>query len=264
MTPTIPILLSGAAGRMGREAIRAIAQAPHLQLEKAFTRTQGLGEDAGLLVGLPALGVSLQTHDAQTLADLPAETVWVDLSHAESAFEHAQEALGRRIPIVIGATGLKTSQIAALQAQAAERQSGILLAPNFSIGALLMMKFAREAARWFEWAEIIELHHERKLDAPSGTALRTAELMAAERARFHSVTPDLPSRGQQVQGIPIHSVRLPGLLAHQEVLFGDTGQTLTLRHDSLDRTSFMPGLLLAIERVKDLKTLVYGLEQLLD
>ncbi|MGV3523590.1 MAG: 4-hydroxy-tetrahydrodipicolinate reductase [Candidatus Sericytochromatia bacterium] len=265
MPDSLPVIIVGAAGRMGREAVKAVLAAPGLRLQGAITRQAGRGQDAGLLVGWEeAVGISVQTDLGQVLDEAPPQSVVVDLTHAESALVHARLALERGLPVVIGATGLQETEIAALRLQAETAQTGVLLAPNFSIGALLMMKFAREAARWFEWAEIIELHHEHKRDAPSGTALRTAELMAEQRSAFQAAGPELPSRGQRVHGIPIHSVRLPGLLAHQQVLFGDVGQTLTLRHDSLDRASFMPGLVLAIERVKALKTLVYGLEQLLD
>ncbi|HEY9841858.1 MAG TPA: 4-hydroxy-tetrahydrodipicolinate reductase [Candidatus Obscuribacterales bacterium] len=261
MTETLSILLAGAAGKMGREAIKAISRQPGLKLAGAVTRSSGLGLDAGEVAGIGPLGVSLTQELEPLLAGLNGSGVLVDLSRGEPAFEHARLALQQRIPVVIGATGLSSEQIQTLSAEAAG--IGLLLAPNFSIGALLMMNFAQQAARYFNWVEIIELHHEKKADAPSGTALKTAALIAEANTQLQAATPDFPARGQLVAGIPVHSVRLPGLLAHQEVIFGDSGQTLTLRHDTLDRSCFMPGLLLAIEKVRELDGLVYGLEKLL-
>lgn len=260
--PRIPVILAGAAGRMGREAIRALSQSPRTQLVGALTRSQGLGQDAGSLVGLPALGVPLVDQMAPLLQAAPAGCVWVDLTRGESAYTHACAALEAGLPVVIGATGLQPAALEDLEQRAAQRGLGVLLAPNFSLGALLLMRFAQQARGYFDWVEIIELHHEKKLDAPSGTALKTAELIHAAAPLSHQEAPH-PARGQQVHGIPIHSVRLPGLLAHQEVIFGAEGQTLTLRHDSSHRSAFMPGLLLAVEKVRTLTSLVYGLENLI-
>jgi 4-hydroxy-tetrahydrodipicolinate reductase len=260
-TPT-PVILAGAAGRMGQEAIRALSASNKTKLIGALTRQAGLGQDAGLLVGDKALGVFLTDQIESLLTTAPKETVWVDLSPGESAYQHACEALDRGFAVVIGATGLSTTQIEDLRQRAQAQQLGVLLAPNFSIGALLLMRFAQQARRYFDWVEIIELHHEKKLDAPSGTAVKTAALMA-EVAPFPDCDESHPARGQQFYGVPIHSVRLPGLLAHQEVIFGAEGQTLTLRHDSSHRNSFMPGLLLAIEKVQGLQELIYGLETLI-
>lgn len=259
----LSVVLAGAAGKMGREAIRAISAAPGLQLAGALTRSTGLGADAGTLAGLEPLGLSLTADADSLLAQVPRPAVLVDLSRAEPAYAHACLALDLGLPVVIGATGLSPAQIEDLGQRAAAAGIGVLLAPNFALGALLMMNFAMQAARYFDWVEIIELHHEKKADAPSGTALKTATLIAEASDKIQAASPDAAARGQLVAGIPVHSVRLPGLLAHQEVIFGDTGQTLTLRHDSIDRSCFMPGLLLAIEKVQGLKGLVYGLEKLL-
>ena len=261
-TTPIPVILAGAAGRMGQEAIRALSQSPRTRLTGALTHQSGLGQDAGTLVGLPPLGVTLTSNLEALLHQAEAGTVLVDLTRGEIAVSHAQQALRAGISVVIGATGLSAEACEHLHTHAEQGGCGVLLAPNFSLGALLLMRFARQARAYFDWVEIIELHHEHKKDAPSGTALRTAELLHAVKASEHTEAPH-PARGQQVHGIPIHSVRLPGLLAHQEVIFGDTGQTLTLRHDSSHRSSFMPGLLLAVEKVQSLKGLVYGLEHLL-
>lgn len=257
----ISILLAGAAGKMGREAVKAIASREDLTLCGALTHSTGLGSDAGTFAGIGTLGLPLSDDFEAALAALPSPAVLVDLSRGEPAYRHACRALEKKIPVVIGATGLSPEQIEDLSQRA--RGTGVLLAPNFSIGALLMINFAAQAARYFDWVEIIELHHEKKADAPSGTALKTASLIAAANAGLRAATPDFAARGQIVEGIPVHSVRLPGLLAHQEVIFGDTGQTLTLRHDTLDRSCFMPGLLLAIDKVQSIEGLVYGLEKLL-
>ena len=216
----IRVAVAGAAGRMGTAVCEAVEEA-----------------DGLTLVGRadPALGTSL----ADVLAD--AE-VLVDFTEPESALPNARDAVAAGVHVVIGTTGFDLSEL--------DRLSGanVLVAPNFAIGAVLMMRFAAEAAALMDSAEIVELHHDKKLDAPSGTAARTAELMEQ-------------SSGKEV---PIHSVRLPGLVAHQEVVLGGTGETLTIRHDALDRASFMPGVLLAIRRVGDLPSSpVVGLENLL-
>ncbi len=257
-----PVILAGAAGRMGQEAIRALSQSPHTRLVGALTRQSGLGQDAGTFVGLPALGLSLTAELEPLLQQAPPGTVLVDLTGGETATRHAQQALKAGLPVVIGATGLTVEARDQLHKQAEQSGCGVLLAPNFALGALLLMRFAQQARAYFDWVEIIELHHEHKKDAPSGTALHTAELLQAVKASVPAEDPH-PARGQQVHGIPVHSVRLPGLLAHQEVIFGGEGQTLTLRHDSSHRRAFMPGLLLAVEKVRGLSGLVYGLEQLL-
>ena len=216
----IRVAVAGAAGRMGTAVCEAVEGADGLTLA-------GRAD--------PALGTSV--------ADVLGEAdVLVDFTQPESALPNAREALAAGVHVVIGTTGFDLDDLAGLSG------ANVLVAPNFAIGAVLMMRFAAEAAALMPSAEIVELHHDKKLDAPSGTAARTAKLMK-------------DSSGNEV---PIHSVRLPGLVAHQEVIFGGTGETLTIRHDALDRSSFMPGVLLAIRRVADLPTSpVVGLENLL-
>ena len=222
----IRVAVAGAAGRMGETVCEAVQGAEDLELV-------GRAD--------PLLGSSLEEV-------LPGAEVVVDFTQPDSALENARACLRAGVHIVIGTTGFDPSPL--IEAAAAERpRANVLIAPNFAIGAVLMMRFASEAAMHMGKAEIIELHHDRKLDAPSGTAARTAELMAA--AGGHEPP-------------PIHSVRLPGLVAHQEVIFGDLGQTLTIRHDSISRESFMPGVLLAVRRVGGLREpVVIGLESLL-
>jgi 4-hydroxy-tetrahydrodipicolinate reductase len=215
--PAIRVGVAGAAGRMGQAVCAAVEEAPDLELA-------GRAD--------PALDVAL----ADILGDVD---VVVDFTVPETALQNARACVRAGVHAVVGTTGWDPSELAG------ESGGGnVFVAPNFAIGAVLMMQFAVQASRYMKKAEIIELHHDRKVDAPSGTAARTAELMDGD--------------------VPIHSVRLPGLVAHQEVILGDVGQTLTIRHDSTDRTSFMPGVLLAIRKVAALeKSPVVGLEHLL-
>jgi 4-hydroxy-tetrahydrodipicolinate reductase len=216
MTP-IRVAVAGAAGRMGATVCDAVTGAQDMELA-------GRAD--------PELGVSV----SDVLGDAD---VLVDFTRPDTALENIRLAVGAGVHAVVGTTGFDVGGIATLPGD-----GKVLVAPNFAIGAVLMMRFAVEASRIMAKAEIIELHHDRKLDAPSGTAARTAERMEGE--------------------VPIHSVRLPGLVAHQEVVLGDVGQTLTIRHDSTDRTSFMPGVLLAVRRVGSLRSSpVVGLEALL-
>ena len=213
----IRVAVAGAAGRMGATVCDAVTGAEDMQLS-------GRAD--------PELGASVE----DVLGDAD---VLVDFTRPDTALENIRLAVGAGVHAVVGTTGFDVAEIAAMPGD-----GKVLVAPNFAIGAVLMMRFAAEASRIMAKAEIIELHHDRKLDAPSGTAARTAELMEGD--------------------VPIHSVRLPGLVAHQEVILGDVGQTLTIRHDSTDRTSFMPGVLLAVRRVGTLPSSpVVGLEALL-
>ena len=168
---------------------------------------------------------------------------------------------------VIGTSGLLPKQVAKLQAQCKKLKLGGVIAPNFSLGMILMMKYAREFVKYFPAVEIIEMHHDRKLDSPSGTAMYTAQTLAAARGKSKTKAKDhqnIPgARGAEYLGIPIHAIRLPGLVAHEQIIFGDLGETLTLRHDSIDRLCFMRGVALACQKVKKLKELVYGLEQII-
>ncbi len=223
------VAVSGAAGRMGATVCEAVEEADDLEL-------RGRAD--------PSLGVEL----AEVLGD--ADVV-VDFSTPETALANVRACLDAGVHAVVGTTGFDLDELRAQVDEAREsgRRANVFVAPNFAIGAVLMMGFAAEAARHMPEVEIVELHHEAKLDAPSGTAKRTAQLIAEAGGRVHE---------------PIHSVRLPGLVAHQEVLLGGEGQTLTIRHDSVDRRSFMPGVLLAVRRVAELPDpLTVGLEELL-
>jgi 4-hydroxy-tetrahydrodipicolinate reductase len=198
-----------------------------------------------------------------------AEVV-VDFTHPEAVLENVRYALDHGIAVVVGTSGFSEERLELVRGWLADRPGNVLVAPNFGVGAVLMMQFARQAARFFDSVEVIELHHAGKADAPSGTAGRTAELIAAARAETgRGAVPDatttaLPgARGATVEGIHVHSVRLPGLVAHQEVLLGGAGEALTIRHDSFDRESFMPGVLLAVRAIGERTGLTVGIEPLL-
>ncbi len=251
----------GAGGRMGREVCRAVDDEEDLELvcavDPAFR-----GRPLSDLV--PGLDVDLVVQeDADAMAEAGVE-VMVDFTLAEAARTNLPRVLRRGIHCVVGTTGLLDEDLQELDRAAREGGAGCLVAPNFAVGAVLMMDFARRAARFMEQCEIVELHHPAKLDAPSGTARNTARLVLRERGIERVEEREEGPRGLSVGGINIHSVRLPGLVAHQEVIFGGRGQVLTIRHDSLDRTSFMPGVILAVRRVVDIRGLVLGLEKIMD
>ena len=249
----------GAAGRMGATVCAAVAAAADLELVAAVDTAA-----AGTAAAGPAVASSLDA-----LAEAGAE-VAVDFTVPGAAVPNAEWCAAHGVHSVIGTTGIGDAELAALRAVfPADGALGCLVAPNFAIGAVLMMRFAELAAPYFETAEIIELHHDAKVDAPSGTAMQTARRMAeasgewgADPTRVETVGGARGGTGPG--GIHIHSLRLRGLVAHQEVILGTTGQTLTIRHDSIDRESFMPGVLLGVRRVPGRPGVTVGLDQLLD
>lgn len=269
----IPVVVNGATGKMGREAVKAIAAAADMTLVGAIARNpQYVGEDVGEVVGCGALEVPILADLQGTLAMASQEkqpAVVVDFTHPDSVYENARAAIAYGVRPVVGTTGLSVEQLQDLAEFADKASMGCLVIPNFSIGVVLLQQAAIQASRYFDHVEIIELHHNQKADAPSGTAIQTAQMLAELGKTFNppavAETEKMPgARGTlAAEGIRIHSVRLPGLIAHQEVLFGAPGQLYTLRHDTSDRTSYMPGVLLAIRHVLQLKSLVYGLEKLL-
>lgn len=273
MATQIPVLVNGAAGKMGREVVKAIAQAEDLTLLGAIDRNPDLlGKDAGELAGIEPLEIPITNEFEPMLAMLSQEKqlgVMVDFTHPDSIYGNIRSAIAYGVRPVVGTTGLSPQQIGELAEFADKASTGCLVIPNFSIGMVLLQQAAAQAAQYFEHVEIIELHHNQKADAPSGTALQTAQLLAEFGKPFNPPTVEetekLPgARGSVADAnIRIHSVRLPGLIAHQEVIFGAAGQLYTLRHDTSDRACYMPGVLLAIRKVIPLKTLVYGLEKIL-
>ncbi len=233
--PTIKVIVNGACGKVGREVIKAVSKESDLELAGAVD-VQGVSSD------IPV------THDlAKTIKETKADVV-VDFTIPKTVMNSARTILSSGACAVIGTTGLKEDDLKEIGSLCEKHGVAALVAPNFAIGAVLMMKFASEAIKHMPKAEIIELHHDQKLDAPSGTAIKTAEMM---------------KKSASVKDIPIHSVRLPGFVAHQEVIFGGLGQTLTIKHDTINRESFMPGVMIAVKKIKSLQGLVYGLENIL-
>ncbi|MDB9520443.1 4-hydroxy-tetrahydrodipicolinate reductase [Dolichospermum circinale CS-1225] len=273
---SIPVIVNGAAGKMGREVIKAVAQASDLTLMGAIDTTpQHQGKDAGELAGLSEpLEVPISNQLEPMLAYVAGERqmqpgVLVDFTHPDVVYNNIRSAIAYGIRPVVGTTGLSTAQIQELSDFAEKASTGCLIIPNFSIGMVLLQEAAVRASQYFDHVEIIELHHNQKADAPSGTAIQTAQLLAEMGKTFNTAMVEetekiAGARGSLAdEGIRIHSVRLPGLIAHQEVIFGAAGQIYTLRHDTSDRACYMPGVLLAIRKVNQLKSLVYGLEKIL-
>jgi 4-hydroxy-tetrahydrodipicolinate reductase len=245
----IKVAVVGAKGRMGREAVSAIRKADDLELVAEID-----------------IGDSIEKLQAS------GAEVMVDFTSPDSVMQNVEFAIRSGIHVVIGTTGFDLARLDQLASWLANSpRTGALVAPNFGLGAILMMQFAATAARYFESVEIVELHHPEKADAPSGTAARTAEMIT--EARKHANRPAMPdktskaldgARGAKVGDVPIHSIRLRGLVAHQEVLFGDQGETLSIRHDSMDRSGFMPGVLLGVRKVGSHPGLTVGLDKYLD
>ena len=270
----IPVVINGASGKMGREVVKAVAQATDMVLVGAIGRNpEHIGKDAGELAGLSEpLEVPITDQLESMLAFAAQERqpgVMVDFTHPSKVYDHVRSAIAYGIRPVVGTTGLSPTQIYDLTEFADKASTGCLVIPNFSIGMVLLQQAALQASHHFDHVEIIELHHNQKADAPSGTALQTAQMLAEIGKTYNSSmveeTEKLPgARGSLAEeGIRIHSIRLPGLIAHQEVIFGAPGQVYTLRHDTSDRACYMPGVLLAIRKVLQLKSLVYGLEKIL-
>ena len=259
------VLVNGACGRMGQAVVKAVLSDDELELVGAVDLRGGM--DAGELVGLPKAGVTVTTDLVKTFDDAKPE-VMVDFTRPDVVLGNALTALKNGVSPVIGTTGLSSDDKEKIKKLAEETGTPAFIAPNFAIGAVLMMVMAREAAKYLPDVEIIELHHDKKLDAPSGTAIQTAEMIGEVRRKHKQGHPDekeklAGARGADIDGIRIHSVRLPGYVAHQEVIFGGLGQTLTIRHDSMDRESFMPGVVIACKKIHSLKGLTVGLEKLL-
>lgn len=244
----IKVGVLGAKGRMGAEVVKAINSVADLELTSALDLGDSLGDF-----------VTTQTQ------------VVVDFTHPDVVMENLKFLIEQNINVVVGTTGFSDDRIQQIEKWLNKKSVGVLIAPNFGLGAVLMMNFAEKAAAYFESVEIVELHHPQKADAPSGTATHTAERIAKARKKAglgqmpDATTTEISgARGARINDIPVHSVRLRGLVAHQEVIFGDPGETFTLRHDSIDRVGFMPGVLLGVRKIIDQPGLTLGLESLLD
>jgi 4-hydroxy-tetrahydrodipicolinate reductase len=275
----IAVVVAGALGRMGAEVVRAVHESPDCRLVAAIDTTPGKeGADVGLELGLGELEVAITADFEGSLClasqavrnDGPGNgAVLVDFTHPSVVYEHTRAAIAYGVHPVIGTTGLSPEQLGDLASFADKASMGGAVIPNFSVGMVLLQQAAAAAARFYDFAELTELHHNRKADAPSGTCIKTAELMEELGKTFNPPQVEehetlAGSRGgQRDSGLRVHSIRLPGLVAHQEVMFGAPGETYTLRHDTIDRSAYMPGVLLTVRRVRQLPGLVYGLERLL-
>lgn len=257
---SIKIILAGPRGKMGSEAIKMINETEGFELVACLDRNVEASKN--ILKDIP-----VYDHTETCLKEVQAD-VLVDLTTPEVGYEHTEAAIRHNVRPVVGTSGFTNDQVTKLQELSAQKQIGGIIAPNFAVGAVLLMKFAQEAAKYFPDVEIIEKHHDQKLDAPSGTAMKTVQMITEVREEKKQGHPNefetlQGARGGDVEGIRIHSVRLPGLVAHEEVIFGGKGQIFTLKHDSMNRESFMDGVKLSIEEVMKRTELIYGLENIL-
>ncbi len=262
----VRVLVNGACGRMGQAVLAAVLADSELELVGAVDIRGGM--DAGELVGKEKSGVIVEKDLVAALANHKPD-VMVDFTRPDVVFGNVCTALKAKVSPVVGTTGLSEEQKDRIRKLSEECGTPAFIAPNFAIGAVLMMLMSKQAAKYMPHVEIIELHHDKKLDAPSGTAIQTAQMISEVRESMKQGHPEekeklAGARGAEYDGMHIHSVRLPGYVAHQEVIFGGLGQTLTIRHDSMNRESFMPGVVLACKRVRELHGLTVGLDKLLD
>jgi 4-hydroxy-tetrahydrodipicolinate reductase len=264
----VRVIIAGPRGRMGKEAVKLVFHEEKFELVSVLDHKHDQKmlheiDDFQLYENIP-----VYSNVEECLQKSNAD-VFVDLTTPEVGYLHTKTALQYGVRPVVGTTGFTQEQLIELKQLAEEKNIGCIIAPNFAIGAVLMMKFSQLAAKYFKDVEIIEMHHDQKLDAPSGTAVKTAEMISLSREKKQQGHPNesesiTGARGANFDGMHIHSVRLPGLIAHQQVLFGADGQSLTIRHDSYNRSSFMSGVKLSIETVLAINTLVYGLENIID
>lgn len=269
----IPVIINGAAGKMGREVVKAVHEAEGMTLIAAIDKNpEVFGQDIGEIVGIGSLECEVTSEFEPILAAASQNhegVVMVDFTHPSSIYNNIRTAIAYGIRPVVGTTGLSDEQLNDLANFAEKAEVGCLIIPNFSIGVVLMQQAAIQASQYFDHVEIIELHHDQKADAPSGTALQTAQMLAELGKTYNPPKVEekehLPgARGSKgPEDIRIHSVRLPGLIAHQEILFGAPGQLYTLRHDTSDRACYMPGVVLSIRKILELSNLIYGLEKIL-
>jgi len=259
----IKVVVHGALGRMGREVTNALCQEPNTKVVGAVDLNAS-ENNLALPDGSGNIPLSTKLKD---ILDAEPPDVLVDFTLAPATIPAVRIASEKKVNLVIGTTGLTSDDLEEIDRLTRDNGVGAVVAPNFALGAVLMIHLAKIAGKYLDYAEIIELHHHLKVDAPSGTALLTARAMAQARGkpfdRPAAKEGRKPSRGEEAEGVSIHSVRLPGLLAHQEVILGTSGQTLSIRHDTIGRECYMPGIILAIKEVLKQKGLVYGLDALL-
>jgi len=259
----IRVIVQGALGRMGQVMINALCREPEIQLVGAVELQ--VTEDYLPLPDSSGV-IPFSSKLDYILSKCPADVI-VDFTTAQAVMPAVRIATKQGVNLVIGTTGLTADELGEIDQLATANRVGAVVAPNFALGAVLMVHLAKVAAKYLDYAEIIELHHHLKADSPSGTALATAKAMAQAKGKPFSRAPEpgkpSNSRGEQVEGVTIHSVRLPGLLAHQQVLLGGPGQTLSIRHDTISRECYIPGVIIAIKEVVKRKGLIYGLDTLL-
>lgn len=263
----VKVIIAGPRGRMGREAVGLVQDTANYDLVAAIDYKFG-GKQLNEIDGFPNIHIPVYSNIEECLNQTEAD-VLIDLTTPEIGMHHTRTALLHGVRPVVGTTGFSKDELMELEDLCQEKELGCIIAPNFAVGAVLMMKFSQMAAKYFEDVEIIELHHDQKLDAPSGTAVKTAEMISTVRKEKKQGHPNEKetingARGANYDGMRIHSVRLPGLIAHQQVLFGSGGQTLTIRHDSYNRASFMSGVKLAVDTVMKIDSFVYGLENIME
>lgn len=270
---SIPVVVNGACGKMGREVIKAVSDASDMTLIGAIdSNPDYIGQDVGEVAGCGPVEIPILNDLQATLVFATQEKtqgVMVDFTHPSCVYDNVRSAIAYGVRPVVGTTGLTPEEIQKLADFAEKASTGCLIIPNFSIGMALLQQAAVQASRYFDHVEIIELHHNQKADAPSGTAIQTAQQLAGLGKTYNTPVVEETEKLAGARGsiaddnIRIHSVRLPGFIAHEEVIFGSPGQIYTLRHDTTDRSSFMPGVLLAIRKITQLKSLLYGLEKIL-
>ena len=276
---TIPVLVTGALGRMGSEVIKAVVSSSDCELVGAIeSKSDKDGQDIGSLIGISEQGIYLNSDFEAVLCSASQSVrdngpgngvVLVDFTHPSTVYQNTRAAIAYGVHPVIGTTGLSSDQLNELTAFSEKASIGGAVVPNFSVGMVLLQQAAAAAASFYDHAELTELHHNKKADAPSGTCIKTAEMIEDLGKNFNQQEVDEQESlsscrgGIRSSGLRIHSVRLPGLVAHQQVLFGSEGETYLLKHDTIDRSAYMPGVLLTVRKVRRLKSLVYGLERLL-
>lgn len=263
----VKIVVAGPRGRMGREAVHLVTSTNNFELV-AVVDHKNEGKILGELDGFHGLETPVY-ENLERCFEEHSPDVLIDLTTPKVGMYHTKTALQYGVRPVVGTTGFSKEDLLELETICKEKGLGCIIAPSFAVGAVLMMKFSKLAAKYFPNVEIIELHHDRKLDAPSGTAVKTAQMIGEVRSPKQQGHPNEKetiqgARGANIEGMHIHSVRLPGLIAHQQVLFGSEGESLTIRHDSYNRASFMAGVKLAVETVINIDVLVYGLENIID
>ena len=275
----IPVVVAGALGRMGSEVIKALNSSNEYEVVGAIDNLkEKQGQDIGSLLGLGPLDVFVSDDFEASLCAASQNivndgsnngAVLVDFTHPKFAYKHTRTAIAYGVHPVIGTTGITTDQLDDLSKFAEKASLGSAIIPNFSVGMVLLQQAAAAASRFYEFAELTEMHHNKKADAPSGTCIKTAELMEEQRSAFNrslvneEESIDGSRGGQRPSGLRLHSIRLPGVVAHQQVMFGSNGETYELVHNTIDRSAYMPGVLLVVKKIRSFTKLVYGLEKIL-